>query len=511
MKTYSMRMARCERAHPKKNVKCRLCGSAIAYGLIIIATISIILTSVIQFVASHIKYASYVEVKENTFHIAESGIYFYRWYLAHQIEGKNQDEIEAFWNGSPLGVGESPYVKDYLDNSENKIGETKISITFPTGDHNIVEITSTGSTVKKPEITRTIKATLRRSLWSDFAVISDDLICFDRYWTINGKIMGNNGVHFNGTANNIVMAGVSSYNDTNPLHEIYNGKEGVWTGMADPSAVFTAGTKYPVPKKDFTGITAVMQTLKSEGQKPSGTTINNCTTAGCYFDNAAEGRQITLKPNGTFDICIVNSYTTNSGINHNYPKKYRKWTSSQTCNDCSGDCLRNFNIPDEGVIFIDDNLWLEGTINGKRATIAASSMADPAAEDANIFILDDVAYTNFDGTDVLGILAEGDLEILNNTPNDLELDGAFLAQNGAVTKPEYNPECCGVGCVENKNYLDVFGCVITSGGLGFGFHKETCPNLDLDRKITYDSNLYNYPPPLFPADSFYYVDNWEEL
>ncbi len=149
-------------------------------------------------------------------------------------------------------------------------------------------------------------------------------------------------------------------------------------------------------------------------------------------------------------------------------------------------------------------------MDGKRVTIAAASVSDPATS-PSIFIMNNVEYTNFNGNDTLGILAEGDVEILKNTPNDLEIDGAILAQNGAVTKPEYNPNCCGGGCTDNKNYIDIYGCVITKNGLNFSLHKESCPNLDLARTITYDNNLYLYPPPYFPADSFYYVDLWEEL
>lgn len=502
-------------------------GSAIAYGLIIIAAVSILLVSVVQFIASQIRYASYVEVKERAFHIAEGGIYFYRWYLAHEIEGKNQQEIEDFWNNIPLGFGEgNSYVKDYLSNNYTKIGESLINADFSSpGDYNVIEVTSTGSTIERPDIARTVKATLRRSIWSDFAVISDGIVCFDKYWTINGKVMGNSGVHFNGVANNIVMAGVSSYDDDNPLHTTYNGKDGVWTEWAydagkgcyfnteagdSGECVFNAGTKFPVPKKDFTGVTAYMQAIRTEAREPGGVTENACTTTGCYFDDAAEGWRIILKSDDTFDVCPVDSYWTNNGTNHHYPKKYKKISASGTCNDCSGQCLANFTIPDKGVIFVEDNVWLEGTVSGKRVSIAAASVSDPATN-ANIFIMDDIQYTNFDGTDTLGILAEGDVEILKNTPNNLEIDGAILAQNGAVTKPEYNPNCCGGGCTDNKNYIDIFGCVITKNGLNFSLHKETCPNLEEARTITYDNNLYLYPPPFFPADSFYYVDLWEEM
>jgi hypothetical protein len=492
-------------------------GSAIAYGLVMITVISIILVSVIQFIASNMRYAAYAEDKERAFHIAESGIYFYRWYLAHEIELKDQNGINDFWNGNPLGVDDT-YVKDYLDNSQEKIGQVEIDVTFPTaGDYNIVQVSSTGYSTAKPNIKRTIQATLRRSLWSDFTVISDSIVCFDKYWTINGKVMGNSGVHFDGVANNIVMAGVPSYDDNNSFHTDYGTKDGVWTSWAydaghgcyynteKSSCVFNAGTQYPVPKKNFTGVTAYMQSIRTEAKKPGGATVNACTSTGCYFDNTNEGRQITLKSNGTFDMCPVYSIDSK-----NYPKKYAKIGTSGTCNDCSGACLATFNIPSNGVIFVEDNIWLSGTISNKRVTLAAASVSDPGTS-PNIYITNNVKYTNKDGSDALGILAEGNIEILENAPNDLEIDGGILAQNGMVTKPEYNHECCGGGCTSNKNYINIFGCVITKGGLDITPHKGTCPQLELERVITYDNNLYTYPPPFFPADSFYAVDNWKEL
>lgn len=496
-------------------------GSAIAYGLVILAVVSLLLASVLEFVASNIKYNAYIEAKERAFHITESGIYFYRWYLSHQIEGKTQDEIDALWEGSPslLGV-DVPFVKDYLDNNGDKIGEVEISITFPNvGNYNVVEINSTGNTSGSPGATRTIKSTLRRSIWSDFAVISDGPVCFDQYWTINGKVMGNNGVHFDGVANNIVSAGVTTYDDTNPMHTdpatSYYNAAGVWTKSTDPGNVFKAGYRTGVAKKDFTGIIAHLQSIRNRsragGNDSSG---RNAAGDGYFFGDAGEGRQIILDADGTFDVCTVAEFVTNTGADQHSVKKYLKNTGVGTCTTCSGACLdpnlQNLAIPNFGVIFVEDNIWLEGTINGKRVSIAAASIPDPS-DNANIFITNHVKYTNYDGTDVLGLLAEGDFEILKNSPDELRIDGAVLAQKGSVSKPEYNPECCGTGCVDGKNTIDIFGCVITKSGLQFSLHKESCPSLVLERTITYDNNLYLNPPPLFPADAFYYVDFWKEL
>lgn len=497
-------------------------GSAIAYGLVIIAVVTILLTSILQFVGENMKYNSYIEAKEQSFHIAESGIYFYRWYLSHEIEGLSQDDIDAMWATSPsllLGV-DAPYVKDYLDNNGDKIGEVEVSITFPNpGNYNVVQINATGWRLDKPDVTRTIQSTLRRTVWSDFAVVSDAPVCFDQYWTINGKVMGNNGVHLDGVANNVVSSGVVTYDDTNPLHTnpatSYYDADGVWTKSANPGDVFKAGYRIGVSKKDFTGIVAHLQSIRnrsrSGGNDSSG---KNAAGDGYFFGDAGEGRQITLNADGTFDVCTVAEYVTNTGANMHSPKKYLKNNGVGTCNTCSGQCLdpnlQGLQLPDVGVIFVEDNVWLQGTIDGQRISIAAASIPDPS-DNANIFITNHVSYTNYDGTDVLGLLAEGDFEILKDSPDNLQIDGAVLSQKGAITKPEYNPQCCGSGCTAGKNTIDIFGCVITKGGLQFSLHKEMCPALEIERTITYDNNLYLKPPPLFPADSFYYVDFWKEL
>ncbi len=72
-------------------------GSVLAYGLVIMFMISIILTSIIGFVASQTKYALQVHAKEQAFQIAETGIHFYRWYLAHQVEGRTAQQVADFW------------------------------------------------------------------------------------------------------------------------------------------------------------------------------------------------------------------------------------------------------------------------------------------------------------------------------------------------------------------------------------------------------------------------------
>lgn len=481
-------------------------GTAIAYSLIMIAVISIILFSMIQFVISQVKYSYYVESRAKAFQIAEAGVYFYRWYLAHQTDGKTTMQVQDFWqNGDPLCVGEGNECEyTYEDPSGGNVGVYRISVTMPDPNSSTVTIVSEGWTFAHPEITRTIKARLRRPAWSDYAVLTNDFSHFDATWTIKGKVMSNTGVHYDGVAYNVVSAGLSTYFDSETGVE----EPGVWTSWPDEfntsqnSDVFLAGKRFPVVQKDFTGATIDTGIMKTEAQKPDGNTINDCSinipySNGCYFDiDSGVGRHIKLKTDGTFDISTVTSIKNNSN-------SIKKESSFST-----------FTIPNNGLIFVNGSVWIEGSINNSRVTIVSATI--PASGDyANIYVgMNNLTYTNFDAKDVIGLISQGDIEYTEDGPSDLVIDAALLAQNGGLIKKDYNPNCCGIGCEENKNTIGIFGSVASNKTLAFLVAK-VCDNEKavgfMGKQISYDNNLLYFPPPFFPSDSLYSIDLWEEL
>lgn len=489
----------------KKDKNC-ICGTAITYALIMIVVISIILFSMIQFVVSKVKYGYYVESRAQAFQIAESGVYFYRWYLAHQTDRKPTAQVQDFWqNGNPLCVGEGNECEyPYKDPSGGNIGAYRISVTRPDINSSTVTVISKGWTYQHPEIIRTVKARLRRSAWSDYAVLTNEFSHFDATWTIKGKIMSNTGMHYDGVAYNVVSAGLSKYID--PETEIE--EPGVWTAWPNEfntnqnSSVFLAGKKFPVAQKDFTGATIDMGMMKTEAQKPNGNTINGCSinipdSNGCYFDmDSGIGRHIKLKTDGTFDISTVSSMKSNS----NSIKKEGSFS--------------NYTIPTNGLIFIDGNVWIEGAVNNSRVTIVSATLP-VSGNYANMYIgMNNLTYTNFDGKDVIGLISQGDIEYTEDGPSNLNIDAALLAQNGGLIKKDYNPNCCGSGCEENKNSIGIFGSISSNKSLAFSVTKA-CNNEKAigfqGKQISYDNNLLYFPPPFFPSDSTYSIDLWEEL
>src|SRR3989344_7259761 len=88
-------------------------GSALAYGLVIMTAVAILLTSIIGFVVSQTKYSLQVHAREEALQIAEAGIHFYQWYLAHNTDGRTTQQIQAFWtSGTAYGV-DTDYEVEY--------------------------------------------------------------------------------------------------------------------------------------------------------------------------------------------------------------------------------------------------------------------------------------------------------------------------------------------------------------------------------------------------------------
>lgn len=487
----------------KTKIKTNKNGSAIAYGLVVIAVVSIILTSMIQYVVSQVKYGFYVESKEEAFRIAESGINFYRWYLAHQTDGKTTAEVRDFWaNGSPLGVG-TPLEHDYADTSGNVIGKYRISVSAPSPTATSVVVESAGWTLKYPNAVRTIRVVYRRSAWSDYAVLTNDFSAFDTTWDINGKIMSNTGIHFDGVVRNVAYAGSSSYSDPD-----FGSKSGVWTNCpaADgcngrgESDVFLAGKKFPVVKKDFTGVTVDLNSMMNLARS-SGDNRCNAAGTGCYFDNGGagmQGRRIKLKDDGKFEISIVEQVKNNS----NSIKK-EKVGSVQT-----------YDIPQNGIIFVNGNVWIDGKLKNKRVTVAAAILPNLGTSAVMYIGADNIIYNSRSGDEALGLISQSDIELSDDAPSDTEIDAAMLAQSGRVWKRDYNPNCCGSGCVINKNSINVYGSVISNQDMGFTVSKLCNPskkNGYNNKSIAYDSNFLTNPPPFFPSDVYYAIDLWEEL
>lgn len=465
-----------------------------AYTLVILSVVSIIMLSAIQFIVSQVRYSSYNSYREEAFQIAESGAYFYRWYLAHNTEGKTAQQIEDFFkNGNPYGVSD-PYEVEYKDPEGGVVGKYKLEVTPPIKGSTIVEVKSTGWTYKYPEAKRIIKVRYRKPSWSEYAALGDDYTRFGSGTNVFGKVFANNGVHFDGVAHNTVFSAVTSYYDNDS--DVKATKPGVWTAWSNEyntemsSDVFLSGKKYPIATKDFSSVYTDLNLMKAEAIKTN-----------TYYNDLKDGRYIILKGD-KYDIRTVNNHPSSNSAN--FSVNY-SWSL-------------NNDIPDNGVIFVEDNVWIEGTLgtadSSRRLTVVAANMK--TGNQPNVFIGNNINYYNnqHDGSNILGIVAQNDIEIIEESQNFLNIDAALLAQAGRVGR-EYYTSGCGCShhsCEDIKNTITIYGAIASNQRYGFAW-LDGCPRNTgyINRNIYFDNNLLYYPPPFFPTGTQYLLDLWEEL
>lgn len=469
-------------------------GSILAYTLIIITITSIFLTASLRVVVSNMQFGINRESKEETLQIAEAGVYFYRWYLAHKIAGLTKKQIRQLWDSGTLYGDASLYEDDF-----NGVGAYSIDVTPPVSNSTIVFAEVTAWTYKNPNLRRTVKVRFRQPAWSEYVVLCDSDIRFGTDTDIVGLIHSNRGVRFDAIARNIVSSSVATYND--PDHFGSN-EFGVHThsGSIDPlppnavparSDVFMAGREFPTPVKDFNSILADMADMKSEagcanaGSYCAGDSNGAIISAnGIYFNDDGQGRHILLKTDGTMVVSIVKSMNDNEVKSQISPVTY--------------------TIPNDGVIFVENDVWIEGAVDSKRVTVVAANLTGGSVK--NIYLKRDLVYTNYDGRDIIGLVAQNDVEVTKNSEDDLKIDGVLLATTGRVgRKDSYN---------NIKDTITVFGAIVTKQRYGFAFADSSTGNFVegyRNRKIIFDNNLLYYPPPYFPTGTDYVIDSWEEL
>jgi hypothetical protein len=530
-------------------------GSALVFVLVMVVVVAITLSSLLTYISAQLSFSKDRVERERAFQIAESGVYYYRWYLAHKISGKTANQIKDFWEtGGPYGVG-TPYEANYSDPEGGVIGRYKLEVIKPILGSTIVTVKSTGWTLLKPNVKRVVQVRFRRPSWSENSVLANDDMRFGNGTTVTGKLHSNLGVRFDGVATNIVSSSLSKYSD--PDHS-GSDEFGVHTHVNVPpstgvndaqrpleappnpvskrSDVFQAGRSFPAPQIDFNSVVSDISFMRSQASRK--------------FSNAGKGWSIKLNTDDTMDVCNVNTYDaysssntdgTNgiidyagtvlegSASNNNKPCTVNACCASAACawikssDHNKGKCItmNKYPIPDNGIVFAANNIWLEGTINTRKVSFVAAELTDEpqgggvayTGGGKNVFLgTNNLLYTNFDGTDIIGVIAQKNIEILKNSQTNLTIDGAFLAKEGRVGRENY-------GTGDKKTSITVNGSIATNIRYGFayvGTSNDCGGGVKInsgycDRNINFDNNMLYFPPPYFPTGTEYAIDLWDEL
>lgn len=480
-------------------------GFIAIYLLIAISVTITLLTGLIVFVSSSQRRSSDNVSRNQALEISEVGIYNYKWYLAHSLDGKNAQQIKEFWQaGNARGVSEN-YEQEINDFYGEPIGKYEISVDPPDPESTIISVTSTGWNYRHPHIKKSVKVRFRRPSWCEYSVAANDVMRFGSGTNVYGPIHSNSGIRFDGVAHNQVTSAVETYRD--PDTGIT--RPGVWTSQSNEENVFLAGKDFPVPAIDFNGITTDLSYIKEEAianglyfgeQTYEGESCRwrrgwfYCGRGGwCYLCETTQvsvkGYHLTLRSDDKIEVRRVLDYEGD------YHREYPTFEITDETD------VEVFDFPTNGAIYVNNHVWVDGEIDTARLTIAAADL--DTSFSANIYLLDDILYTNKDGQDILGLIAEEDVTVGLYSENNLEIDAALLAQNGRVGRQYYDSTS-----YRWRDTITVFGSIVTKERYGFAYTDGTGYDT---RNLYFDNNLLYYPPPFFPTGTVYELDLWEDL
>jgi hypothetical protein len=469
-------------------------------GVLIFATVVVILATGFVFLAvSFLQLSVRSFNKTLAFSMAEAGVEYYRWHLAH-------DPVDYYDGQGSTSTG--PYVHDYYNKNGQLIGRFALTITPPATGTTVVTIRSEGTVVADPSIKKIIEVRMGIPSFATYAVAANDVMRFGTGTEVFGEIISNYGIRFDGIAHNLVKSAVATYDD--PDH---GGQDefGVHThsGTADPLPpasvpdrpdVFMVGREFPVPAVDFAGITQDLADLRTLAQ------------SGGYYasSSGAQGYNLVISPSGTYSVYRVTATVPapNGCTNTSNQDGWGTWSIQSETLHASG------TIPANGIFFFEDNVWVRGTVSSSRVTVASGRFPDNPSTRTSITVNEDVRYTYYDGRDAIAFIAQEDFNVGLYSNDILRIDGAIIAQNGRIGRYYYSPpnnqsnnNRCGPTVVRQRIIL--YGMIASDERYGFGYTDSTGYQT---RELIYDANLMYGPPSGFPLVGDQYVQiSWEEI
>ena len=465
----------------------------------------LILSGLLIFMDENIKSTNRDLMRVKALAVAEAGYEYYRFHLSKAPSD--------YYDGNGA-TSTGPYIHELKDKSGNLLGNFSLNIIPPTASGTtLVNIQSTGNVIQSPNILKTVQTKMSLPSLTKYSFITNSPLYFTDGTEVFGQVHSNRGVRFDGLAHNLVTSSISTFND--PTHS-GSDEYGVHThkGTDDPlppntlptrSDIFTVGRQFPVPAVDFNGITQTLASLKSSAQN-----------SGIYFPKLTDGSagyEIILKTNGTFDLYKVldQAGQPDTCKNYSYKKDWKSWSTGNRT------FLRNYTNPTNGIVFIEDDVWVSGQINNTHLTIASAVFPVNISTYTNITVNNDLIYTNYDGRDVIGLIAQNNILVGMNSKDNLRIDGVLVAQNGGVNRYEYQNPTQDVNGNNNqdncfnsykKNTITTYGMIISNKPYGFSYSNG---NGYTTKNLNYDKNLLsNTPPGFILTNEPYTTLSWEE-
>lgn len=425
--------------------------------------------------------------------IAEAGLEYYRWHLAH------------FPTDLQNGTGHAgPYTITYKDPEGSTAGSINLSIVGNTacGQLTSIDLTSKG-TPSDNTGSATLFARYAKPTVAQYSYILNDSVWAGADRTILGPYHSNGGIRMDGTANAPVTSSLSTWTCTSSFGCSYN--------QTQPG-VFGAGPNqnlwsYPTPQVDFSAIQANFSTLKTTAQS-SGLYFARISS-GSSGSNAGKGYHLIFNSNGTVTVKKVTKETNTPSIPIDDSSETDLEDDYTLINTES--TYGTYTIPSScGLIYVEDNAWIEGTIPSRVTVVAANVTTAGVAP--NIMLPNNITYSNASGVSGLTAIAENDVLITPDSPTNMNISGVFIAQSGAFGRNMYT---CTESPYDINGTLTIHGTTVSNkrtgtqwtypgSYYGCGLFSGTQTSGYTTRVDAFDRQLSTNPPPFTPTVSTQY-------
>jgi hypothetical protein len=341
----------------------------------------------------------------------------------------------------------------------------------------VVTVKSSGYTLADPQDIRSVTVRYGVPSLAQYAFLTNGDAWIGSTETVNGPFFSNGGLRFDGTGNAPIQSAKATYTcqswSGSPCPASENG---IWGSAAQSTKNFW---QFPQPNVDFTAITANLATMKSSAQ-----------SAGIYLaPSNADGYSLVFNTSSTVSIYKVTSLQNDpagqdvNGVTQNASLDYKNRTLVSTK-----------ALPANGIIYVEDNTWVEGTVAG-RIMVAAAVLPYNSATAPSIIIPNSIVYATTNGSDSLGLIGQQNILISYLSPNNLYIDAALIAQNGSAERYYW------AGNILNS--INILGATASFGTWTWSWvngSNQTVSGYN-NTNTTYDPNLLYSPPPSFPLSS----------
>ena len=455
-------------------------GGILILILVFSAIFLLTITALISLIMVQRKTTLVKVAKAQALNIAESGVNYYRWHLAHAPEDYESD----------TGL------HDFYDPETGAVGQYNLEVTAPEIGSTIVTIKSTGWTLNYPNVKKIVEVRYGVKSLTDFAFLTNSNIWFGGEEEIAGKVHSNGGIRMDGECDSRMTSAKETY-ICGPEHACdYIEKPGIW-GTGEKPELWD----FPETIINFNEITLDLDNMKQQA-----------IDSGIFLDNTdTYGYHIVFNTNSTFNVYEITGLKS-PVWGYNGTEWINESNSINTQDALTG--YQNVAIPTNGTIFVQDKLWVSGEVSEK-VTVVAARLPEGVYPDASIIISDDITYpTPKDGSAVLALIAQKDILVPLYSPDKLEIDAVLLAQKGHCFRYYYpNWTSYPYNTYALRDQIETYGSIITNTIWTWSWvSSETGPVISgyEQTETTYDNHLVYGPPPYFPTTGEYTFISWEE-